>query len=47
MMRGRDLTPEQLRMSAVTEGTVRLSLGLEDPDDLHEDVERALNAAQS
>jgi cystathionine beta-lyase/cystathionine gamma-synthase len=47
MMRGRDLTPEQLRMSAVTEGTVRLSVGLEDPDDLHEDVERALNATQS
>jgi cystathionine beta-lyase/cystathionine gamma-synthase len=47
MMRGRDLTPDQLRMSAVTEGTVRLSIGLEDPDDLHEDVERALNAAQS
>jgi cystathionine beta-lyase/cystathionine gamma-synthase len=47
MMRGRDLTPDQLRISAVTEGTVRLSLGLEDPDDLHEDVERALNAAQT
>jgi cystathionine beta-lyase/cystathionine gamma-synthase len=47
MMRGRDLTPEQLKMSAVTEGTVRLSIGLEDPDDLHEDVERALNATQS
>lgn len=47
MMRGRDLTPDQLRMSAVTEGTVRLSIGLEDPDDLHADVERALNAAQS
>jgi cystathionine beta-lyase/cystathionine gamma-synthase len=47
MMRGRDLTPDQLRISAVTEGTVRLSIGLEDPDDLHEDVERALNAAQT
>jgi cystathionine beta-lyase/cystathionine gamma-synthase len=47
MMRGRDLTPDQLRISAVTEGTVRLSIGLEDPDDLHEDIERALNAAQS
>jgi cystathionine beta-lyase/cystathionine gamma-synthase len=47
MMRGRDLTPEQLRISAVTESTVRLSIGLEDPDDLHEDVERALTAAQS
>jgi cystathionine beta-lyase/cystathionine gamma-synthase len=47
MMRGRDLTPEQLRISAVTESTVRLSIGLEDPDDLYEDVERALTAAQS
>jgi O-acetylhomoserine (thiol)-lyase len=46
MMRGRDLTPEQLRISAVTESTVRLSIGLEDPDDLYEDLERALTAAQ-
>jgi cystathionine beta-lyase/cystathionine gamma-synthase len=45
MMRGRDLTPEQLRMSAVTEGTVRLSIGLEDIDDLVEDVTQALAAA--
>ncbi|HXR90113.1 MAG TPA: aminotransferase class I/II-fold pyridoxal phosphate-dependent enzyme [Steroidobacteraceae bacterium] len=45
MMRGRDLTPEQLAVSAVTESTVRLSIGLEDPQDLLEDVERALQAA--
>ena len=45
MMRGRDLTPEQLRISAVTEGTVRLSIGLEDVDDLMEDVTQALSAA--
>jgi cystathionine beta-lyase/cystathionine gamma-synthase len=44
MMRGRDLTPEQLRLSAVTEGTVRLSIGLEDIDDLVEDVTQALAA---
>jgi cystathionine beta-lyase/cystathionine gamma-synthase len=42
MMKGRDLTPEQLRMSAVTDGTVRLSIGLEDPDDLLEDINQAL-----
>ena len=42
MMRGRDLTAEQLRMSAVTEGTVRLSIGLEDIDDLVADVNQAL-----
>jgi cystathionine beta-lyase/cystathionine gamma-synthase len=44
MMRGRDLTPEQLRLSAVTESTVRLSIGLEDIDDLVEDVSQALAA---
>ena len=44
MMRGRDLTPEQMRMSAVTEGTVRLSIGLEDVDDLIDDVKQALAA---
>jgi len=32
-------------MSAVTEGTVRLSIGLEDVDDLMEDVTQALSAA--
>lgn len=47
MMKGRDLTPEQLRMSLVTEGTVRLSVGLEDVDDLVEDVKQALEAARS
>jgi cystathionine beta-lyase/cystathionine gamma-synthase len=45
MMGGRDLTPEQLAVSAVTESTVRLSIGLEDPDDLLEDVGQALQAA--
>jgi cystathionine beta-lyase/cystathionine gamma-synthase len=44
MMRGRDLTPDQLRTSAVTEGTVRLSIGLEDADDLMEDITQALAA---
>ena len=46
MMRGRDLTPDQQKISAVTDGTVRLSIGLEDPDDLVEDVNQALAAAQ-
>jgi len=44
MMKGRDLTPEQQRMSAVTDGTVRLSIGLEDVDDLLEDVRQALQS---
>ncbi|HEY6483455.1 MAG TPA: aminotransferase class I/II-fold pyridoxal phosphate-dependent enzyme [Steroidobacteraceae bacterium] len=45
MMRGRDLSAEQLRQSAVTEGTVRLSIGLEDVEDLLQDVSQALSAA--
>src|ERR1700680_3472223 len=47
MMGGRELSAEQQRMSAITEGTIRLSIGLEDPDDLLEDVARALAAAGS
>jgi cystathionine beta-lyase/cystathionine gamma-synthase len=45
MLSSRDLTPEQQRSSAITEGTVRLSIGLEDIDDLLEDLTRALEAA--
>jgi cystathionine beta-lyase/cystathionine gamma-synthase len=45
MMGGRDLTPDQLRTSGLTESTVRLSIGLEDLDDLMEDVTQALSAA--
>jgi cystathionine beta-lyase/cystathionine gamma-synthase len=47
MMRGRDLSPEQVRISAITDGTVRLSIGLEDAEDLLEDVSQALEAASS
>ena len=47
MMRGRDLSPEQVRISAITDGTVRLSIGLEDAEDLLEDVSHALEAASS
>jgi cystathionine beta-lyase/cystathionine gamma-synthase len=45
MMGGRELSAEQQRASGITEGTVRLSVGLEDPEDLEEDVNRALDAA--
>jgi cystathionine beta-lyase/cystathionine gamma-synthase len=45
MMGGRDLTSEQLQVSAVGEGTVRLSIGLEDTDDLVEDIRKALDVA--
>ncbi len=44
MMGGRDLTADQQTVSAITEGTVRLSIGLEDVDDLLEDVTQALSA---
>jgi O-acetylhomoserine (thiol)-lyase len=36
---------EALRGAGITEGTVRLSIGLEDPDDLIEDLDRGLAAA--
>ena len=35
-----------LHAAGITEGTVRLSIGLEDPDDLVDDLDRALRAAQ-
>lgn len=37
---------EQLAASGITEGTMRLSVGLEDADDLIEDLSRGLKAAQ-
>lgn len=45
MMAVRELSAEQLRISAITEGTVRLSVGLEDIEDLLEDLTQALAAA--
>jgi cystathionine beta-lyase/cystathionine gamma-synthase len=45
MMGGRELNAEQQRLSGITAGTVRLSIGLEDADDLAQDVSRALGAA--
>ncbi len=44
MMGGRDLTTDQQAVSAITDGTVRLSIGLEDVEDLLADVTQALNA---
>jgi cystathionine gamma-synthase len=40
-----ELNAEQQRMSAITEGTIRLSIGLEDTEDLLADLARALDAA--
>jgi cystathionine beta-lyase/cystathionine gamma-synthase len=47
MMGGRDLTAEELRVSSVTAGTVRLSIGLEDIEDLVADVLQALDAVRT
>lgn len=44
MMGGRDLTADQQAVSGITEGTVRLSIGLEDIEDLVADVTQALSA---
>ena len=38
----RDFTPEQARQSGIGPGTVRLSIGLEDIDDLIADIDQAL-----
>src|SRR3990167_4497960 len=40
------MSDEDLKKSGITAGTVRLSIGLEDPEDLIEDLGRALAAAQ-
>jgi O-acetylhomoserine (thiol)-lyase len=39
------MSADELRASGITEGTIRLSVGLEHPDDLIEDLSRALHAA--
>ena len=44
MMGSRDLTSEQVRMAGLEPGTVRLSIGLEDLDDLLADLRQALAA---
>jgi O-acetylhomoserine (thiol)-lyase len=40
------MTDEALANAGITQGTIRLSIGLEDPDDLIDDVKRALKAAE-
>jgi cystathionine beta-lyase/cystathionine gamma-synthase len=47
MMGGRELDPARQRTSGISPGTIRLSIGLEDPEDLLADVARALEAAGS
>ncbi len=40
------MTDEALLGAGITQGTIRLSIGLEDPDDLVDDLKRALKAAE-
>ena len=40
------MTDEALAAGGITQGTIRLSIGLEDPDDLLEDLKRALKVAE-
>jgi O-acetylhomoserine (thiol)-lyase len=40
------MADEALAGAGITQGTIRLSIGLEDPDDLIEDLKRALKAAE-
>jgi cystathionine beta-lyase/cystathionine gamma-synthase len=40
----RNQTAEQWARQGITPGLVRLSIGLEDPDDLWDDLSRALRA---
>jgi O-acetylhomoserine (thiol)-lyase len=41
----RQLTDEQLLSAGIAPDLIRLSIGLEDPEDLIEDIEKALKAA--
>jgi cystathionine beta-lyase/cystathionine gamma-synthase len=41
----RDLTPEERAVCGIDEGTVRLSIGLEEPGELCADLTQALAAA--
>ncbi|MGZ5180788.1 MAG: O-acetylhomoserine aminocarboxypropyltransferase [Ramlibacter sp.] len=40
------MTDDALASAGITQGTIRLSIGLEDPDDLIDDLKRALRAAE-
>jgi len=40
------MTDEALTAGGITQGTIRLSVGLEDPDDLLDDLKRALKIAE-
>jgi cystathionine beta-lyase/cystathionine gamma-synthase len=45
LMSGQEYTPEQRAASLITRGTVRLSIGIEDVEDLRQDLAQALDQA--
>jgi cystathionine beta-lyase/cystathionine gamma-synthase len=45
LLAGNEFTPEERAASLITKGTVRLSIGLEDADDLQQDLAQALDKA--
>jgi len=45
LLAGSEFTPAQRAASLITRGTVRLSIGLEDAEDLVQDLEQALDKA--
>jgi cystathionine beta-lyase/cystathionine gamma-synthase len=45
LLKSRGLTAEQVAISGITDGTVRLSIGIEDADDLIADLDAALSRA--
>jgi cystathionine beta-lyase/cystathionine gamma-synthase len=45
LLKSRDFTPAERAIAAVTDTTTRLSIGIEDPDDLIADLRQALDAA--
>ena len=45
LLGGQEYTPEQRAISCINRGTVRLSIGIEDAEDLLADLEQALNKA--
>ena len=40
------MADDALASAGITQGTIRLSIGLEDPDDLIDDLKRALKVAE-
>jgi cystathionine beta-lyase/cystathionine gamma-synthase len=42
-----DVDPEVRKRLGITDGLIRISVGLEDPDDILADFKQALNAAQA